>query len=386
MSQSFPSNSPSADRLSRMPRWLMLGLRLGVCLLVMAWILHCIFMFEAIRITPESTWATLPRGDRWNVAWTQGPRQLVATLAAVQPSAMAISLLAMGGILLAGVARWRLVLQVQGLRLSWRRAIEITFVAHFFNSFLLGSTGGDVMRAIYAARETRHQKTEAVIAVFMDRIMGLWSLLLFGCVFMIPNFALIRSHELLKVCCVTVIAMTVAATLILLLALRGGLSSRWPWLRVWLTRLPKAAVIERSLRACRRFGKEPGVLLKVLAISMGLNVLCVLQVQVIADGLTGFSLDRKLTALLIPVITALIALPITPNGIGMREYLFVKILYGGPLTMDPNSAISLSLLAYGGSLVWSLVGGVVYLTVRRKQRLDDLDKEWTEASGVGDLR
>ena len=61
----------------------------------------------------------------------------------------------MGTTILLGVLRWRLVLRVQGLDLPWRRGAEISFVAHFFNSFLLGSTGGDMMKAYYAARETR---------------------------------------------------------------------------------------------------------------------------------------------------------------------------------------------------------------------------------------
>jgi hypothetical protein len=66
-------------------------------------------------------------------------------------------------------SRWRM-----GAAGAWARsaveplAAEISLVAHFFNSFLLGSTGGDLMKAYYAARETHHKKTEAVMTVFAD--------------------------------------------------------------------------------------------------------------------------------------------------------------------------------------------------------------------------
>ena len=36
------------------------------------------------------------------------------------------------------------------------------------------------MKAYYAARETHHKKTEAVLTVFVDRVIGLWSMLLFA--------------------------------------------------------------------------------------------------------------------------------------------------------------------------------------------------------------
>ena len=47
--------------------------------------------------------------------------------------------------------------------------------------------GGDLMKAYYAARETHHKKTEAVTAVFVDRLVGLWAMLLFAGAMMLLN-------------------------------------------------------------------------------------------------------------------------------------------------------------------------------------------------------
>lgn len=347
-------------------------MRLAVCGLLLALILHGIFRLEALRVTPPEEWARMDRGAQFRAAWSQGPLQLASTFTKLRPTAAVTSVLVMGLILLTGVARWRMVLAAHGLRLSWSRAIEISLIAHFFNSFLLGSAGGDVMKALYAARETRHQKTEAVITVFVDRILGLWSLLLFGCLLMIPNYALLQRHADLRRCSLLVLALTGAASVLVILAFRGGLSQRWKGPRKFLERLPKAATLERSLRACRRFGKHPGAFAKVLGVSTGLNLLCVLHVQVIANGLEKMPLDPLLTALIVPVITVIIALPITPNGLGMREYLFVHLLSAAPLGIDASAAFSLSLWAYGGSVFWSLVGGVLYLTFKRKHHLEDI--------------
>ncbi|HAM70032.1 MAG TPA: hypothetical protein DCM86_00120 [Verrucomicrobiales bacterium] len=352
-------------------RALRLAARLGICGLLMAWIFHAIFMFEALQVADPAEWAGLSRTARWEFAWTHGPIQLASMLSHVNGGALLGSFLLMGLILLAGVARWRRVLAAGGLPLSWSRAIEISLVAHFFNSFLLGSAGGDVLRAIYAARETHHRKTEAVVTVFVDRILGLWALLLLGCGMMLPNLPLIRAHPQLQLLCLVVLGMTVACTGVVWAALRGGVTRGWGGARGLLRRFPKGPALERSLDACREFGRSPGFAPRVVGLSMVLNALCILQVQVLAWGL-GMPLAPVLTALLVPVITAIIAIPVTPSGLGIRENLFVYLLCTPVVGINATSALSLSLLAYAGSLAWSLVGGVVYLTFRRRHHLSEV--------------
>ena len=92
----------------------------------------------------------------------------------------------------------------------------------------------------------------------------------------------------------TVVAMTLAASGFVFLAFRGGVSKRWSGARDLLRRLPKADMIERSLDSCRAFGRERGFLSRTLALSMLLNLLCVLQFFVLARGL---GMDVPLLAL-----------------------------------------------------------------------------------------
>ena len=126
----------------------------------------------------------------------------------VDRTALLLSLVFMGLTLVLGVCRWRMVLRVQGLDLSPGRATEISFVAHFFNSFMLGSTGGDLLKAYYAARETHHKKAEAVVTVIVDRLLGLFAMLLFACLMMLPNLSLLLAHRRLAVLAGFILLMT----------------------------------------------------------------------------------------------------------------------------------------------------------------------------------
>src|SRR5262249_5132501 len=148
---------------------------------------------EARRLAPGQgiVWERLSRLDQWQLAWSHGPPALWETLNLVDPLAFALSVVCMGMTLLIGLLRWRMVLAVRGLHLSLARTTEISLVAHFFNSLLLGVTGGDLLKAYYAARETHHRKTEAVVTVVVDRLLGLFAMLLFACLMMIPNLSLL---------------------------------------------------------------------------------------------------------------------------------------------------------------------------------------------------
>ena len=145
--------------------------RLSLCGLLLLWICHAIFTNEG-RLALQKQgldWNHLARTQQWQAAWTHGPRELWHTLRLVNPAAFALSVVLMGSTLLLGVLRWRMVLRVQGLELPFVRAGEISLVAHFFNSFLLGSTGGDLMKAYYAADPVMELLAHRIVEQAVDR-------------------------------------------------------------------------------------------------------------------------------------------------------------------------------------------------------------------------
>jgi hypothetical protein len=267
-----------------------------------------------------------------------------------------------------------MVLRVPGLDLPVSRATEISFVAHFFNSFLLGSTGGDLMKAYYAARETHHKKTEAVLTVLVDRLIGLWAMLLFAALMMLPNISLLFAHERLRAVAVLILVMMIGCSVIVGLAFWGGVSRAWSGARSWLRRLPKGEWLEGLLESCRQFGREPFFLSRTLGLSMLLNAVCVLQVMVLSWGLE-LHISPVALFVIVPMIICISAIPITLGGLGVRENLYVLMLAAPAINVPGTSALSLSLLAYAGSLFWSLVGGMVYLMYKERHHLAESELE-----------
>ena len=107
---------------------------------------------------------------------------------------------------------------------------------------------------------------------------------------------------------------------------------------------------------------------------MLLNAVTVLQFLVLSYGL-GLRVSPLAMFVIVPTIICIASLPITPSGLGVRENLFVLMLAGTTIAASATSALSLSLLAYAGSLFWSLVGGVVYVLFKEKHHLKEEELE-----------
>lgn len=361
--------------MKKVPSWFKSSVQLALCGLLLALVFQRIFWKEGMdaweREQRSPSWNQLTRTQRLEVSWSHGPREVWRAVSRVRPEAFAVSLALMGATILLGIVRWRQVLRVHGLELSFARAAEISLVAHFFNSFLLGAAGGDLMKAYYAARETHHKKAEAVGTVFVDRIIGLFGLLVFTLVAMAANLPLLRTDPLFLKLAVVITAMFTGCAAVLYLALRGGVSRGLPQAREWLRRLPKGEFLERLRDSLKPFGKDPRFLFKSLTASLLLCGVCVLHVQSLAWGL---ELDLSLRHLfaIVPMITCMVVIPLTPSGLGVRENLFVLMLAVPLIGVEHTAALSLSLLCTAGSLCWSVVGGLVYAGLRHKHHLGEL--------------
>jgi uncharacterized membrane protein YbhN (UPF0104 family) len=66
---------------------------------------------------------------------------------------------------IANIMRWQILMRVQGMFMSWRRAIVLFFVGLFFNLFMPGYTGGDFARLFYLMKEFPEQKKEAILTM-----------------------------------------------------------------------------------------------------------------------------------------------------------------------------------------------------------------------------
>jgi uncharacterized protein (TIRG00374 family) len=78
----------------------------------------------------------------------------------------------------AAVVRWKILLKVQGIDLSNARIVGLFFIGMFYNQFLPGGTGGDIVKTYLLWKETPGKKPGALLAVMFDRMIGLIALII----------------------------------------------------------------------------------------------------------------------------------------------------------------------------------------------------------------
>ena len=76
----------------------------------------------------------------------------------------------------AAALRWQVLMRVQGIALSLPRTFALFFIGMFYNQFMPGGTGGDVIKSYLLLKETPGKKAGALLAVIFDRLVGLVAL------------------------------------------------------------------------------------------------------------------------------------------------------------------------------------------------------------------
>jgi uncharacterized membrane protein YbhN (UPF0104 family) len=103
-------------------------------------------------------------------------QKLLAALEVANNWWLVPGLAALGGGLLLQAKRWLILLEVQGIVISYWRSLRILLIGMFFNLFLLGSTGGDIIKIFLIMREAPDKKAGALLSVFIDRVVGVLAL------------------------------------------------------------------------------------------------------------------------------------------------------------------------------------------------------------------
>ena len=263
--------------------------------------------------------------------------------------------------LLFSVERWKTILDALDMRLGWLRVGTLFFIGLFFNAFMIGPTGGDVIKAYYTARETHHKKTEAVATVFIDRVVGLLALVLIVSAVILFRWDFFMANPVTK----AFAWPTITACAILLggsiMAFSVHIFQVFPFLKRWNHIKPVGVLVNTLERAYNAFyvcRARPRLLLKLLVQAVFIHILFTSVAWCVGKSL---SIDAPFLAYItfFPVIGLISAVPITPGGLGVREGLSIQLwsVMGVPFA----DAFLMSLLPFLFQVFWGLPGGILFL-------------------------
>src|SRR5881396_2248686 len=282
--------------------------------------------------------------------------QMVEAIRNAQYRWVALGILAYIIVEVAAAFRWYVLLKVQKIHLSLPRLAGLFFIGMFYNQFLPGGTGGDIMKSYYLLKETPDKKAGALLAVVFDRFIGLVALVAITATLIALRYDFLSQKPetrnllwLLLVLLGASVAFLLATFVISVFKLLHSLPARFPG-RDRLIEISAAYhLYAHHWRATLvAFGASVVAHLATFA-----TFLCAAYALGAAVPLVNFFA-------VMPIERTISALPISFAGIGLREKV-LQIMLNGLCGVPEAKAILIGSLSFIIILICCLPGALVYL-------------------------
>jgi uncharacterized membrane protein YbhN (UPF0104 family) len=253
--------------------------------------------------------------------------------------------------------RWKFLSAPLGFRLSFREFYDYYLIGMFFNLFLPGAIGGDMLRMVYLAKSAQRKKREALLTLLAERGVGLVALLLLtSLVSLSPPLMGMDLRIPLKFLSIGPIYFDLR---VLLLSLSSFLLMGY--LALWcvpLERLIAKAPKLEILRQAKVYWANVALLCK--SVSMSLVVHCVMVlIHVLVAAALHVHVDVLYLTVVYGIVSLASVLPIAFNGFGVREGTYLLLLTKAGI--PPQTAMAFAFYWVIISTCTSLVGGLVLL-------------------------
>jgi uncharacterized membrane protein YbhN (UPF0104 family) len=234
--------------------------------------------------------------------------------------------------------RWKLLAEVQGLSAPVQRFVLYYYIGMFFNLFLPTSIGGDIGRCYLLSKGRAHLK-QAILSVLADRGIGLAALTA------ILLAALSRSTVLevppMLGRTVYIFGGLFFLAFLIPFSARSRIEAAWPWLSPVMS-----------------YWKSPRLLFFLLALSLVLQA-SVIGLHILVGKAVGLSLPAGYYFVFTPLVVAVSMIPVSLNGLGLREGAYVFFLRQAGVPIEVGMAFSLSW--FGILFISGLIGGIAWI-------------------------
>ena len=237
-----------------------------------------------------------------------------------------------------------IIMQKFGIDMRKRDAVNLYFIGTFFNNFLPSTIGGDIIKMRLLKKKATTPQTP-FFSIFVDRATGYLTLLLIALPAIIISSTLLNDKFYLIILISTYFLGILLTILLFTPFLRKIATSIFPQ---HLTKYIPPTPLHREFPIFQ--------LLMIFALSFTFHILSIAAYFSVGQAL-GINLPLIIYFILVPFITIVSMIPISFNGVGIRETLFVFFLKSHTTT---ELATALPLVTYLLTVIVSLYGVIAY--------------------------
>ena len=273
--------------------------------------------------------------------------------------------------------RWQQLASAIGLELRIPEAIELGFIGSFFNIVTIGVVGGDGLRAYYASRHSPDRIPEAILSVFIDRVIGLIVMCGFAAVAFayngVPGDDSIQKNAIEYGCTFAGVASAAGCIALLVMLFVPNLKN-WKVARLALA-IPKLGpLFERIMDAAVLYSHRKSVIVKAILFSILTNTMFGVTIFLVGHSITQSPPTLADHFVIAPISMVANSLPL-PGGIGGMEaalaYLYTCFGSDGGFLVALGFRLCI--------LSISLIGWVVWLRTSRELKTPAVEPVHSDA-------
>lgn len=261
--------------------------------------------------------------------------------------------------------RWRLLLTTQNHHPNRFELYKLTLIGIFFNFAMPGGVGGDIVKAFYFYKDHPQSKAIAVSSVFVDRLLGLYTIIAMALGVMLLDmnhvFGISTLQQLFILFSVIFVFFNIGLFF---------LFSKNPAILKLVTKilsvLPFKEKFEKLYQSGQIYGSNIALLSKVFILSF-LGQTFAIFIMYFTGHYGGVDSDVLLKTyfLVVPIGFMATAIPISPAGVGVGQaaFYFLFNLYLGRTSEIGPLVITMYQLIL---LIFGLVGAYFYLVKSQK--------------------
>jgi uncharacterized membrane protein YbhN (UPF0104 family) len=255
--------------------------------------------------------------------------------------------------------RWQRVLRGLDYRVELPTLLSHYLAGNFVSNFLPTTVGGDVLRVTRLSAGDG-ERSVAIASVMLERLTGFLVLPFLTLAALLGNPALLELGTATRLALTLSFATLAALVVILTVAGNARVGSRLAGNASWL------AFARAAHLGIDRVRRHPADAVPVLAAAFAYQLTVVLSAWAGAHAL-GLDLGWSAMMAFVPVVATAQVLPLSVNGLGLREGALVVLLV--PLGVTAGQAVALGLLLYGMNLLVSLLGAPAFAVGPRPVRV-----------------
>jgi len=267
----------------------------------------------------------------------------------------AFSLHAVG--LLISAVRWRILIRAQGDSVPLGFLAGSYLVGMFFNMFLPSRIGGDVVRIWDGSKYSKSLlKSSAIVVV--ERLTGVIALFLFAFGASLIRLEMAKDMPIIWLA-LGLGALGLLSVVFFLLPPAGRLLERIPEKGIAGRFKHKALSFRETILHYR---EKKQALFKAFLLAVLLQVNVVTYYFLIGKAV-NLNIPLVDYFIFIPIVHLVLLIPVTINGLGLRELSFSRIF--GYYGLAAAAAVSFAWIDLGFMIIVGLIGGVVFMVRRR---------------------